>query len=107
MVPFLDGPEIIVLLTVVVIGPLYFLPIIIAARRKSPKLTAIVILSILLGWTGIGWLAALVLALTSPRPIAGAGAPHPGAAAGWHPDPHGAARLRYFDGNSWTDHTAT
>lgn len=26
--------------------------------------------------------------------------------AGWHPDPHGQARLRYWDGSSWTDHTS-
>jgi hypothetical protein len=26
--------------------------------------------------------------------------------AGWHPDPHGEKRLRYFDGNAWTAHVA-
>lgn len=26
--------------------------------------------------------------------------------AGWHPDPHGQARLRYWDGYQWTDHTS-
>jgi uncharacterized RDD family membrane protein YckC len=26
--------------------------------------------------------------------------------AGWHPDPHGQARLRYWDGSQWTDHTS-
>jgi uncharacterized RDD family membrane protein YckC len=26
--------------------------------------------------------------------------------AGWHPDPHGEARLRYWDGSQWTDHTS-
>jgi hypothetical protein len=25
---------------------------------------------------------------------------------GWHPDPQDASSLRYFDGNSWTGHTA-
>jgi hypothetical protein len=25
--------------------------------------------------------------------------------AGWYPDPHGAARLRWWDGARWTDHT--
>lgn len=28
------------------------------------------------------------------------------AAAGWYPDPHGTARLRYWDGRAWTEHTA-
>jgi uncharacterized RDD family membrane protein YckC len=26
--------------------------------------------------------------------------------AGWHPDPRGEARLRYWDGSQWTDHTS-
>ena len=25
--------------------------------------------------------------------------------AGWHPDPHGQARERYWDGARWTEHT--
>jgi uncharacterized RDD family membrane protein YckC len=28
------------------------------------------------------------------------------AGAGWHPDPHGQARLRYWDGSQWTEHTS-
>lgn len=35
--------------------------------------------------------------------------PQPQAAgdgAGWHPDPHGQARLRYWDGSRWTEHTS-
>jgi hypothetical protein len=33
-------------------------------------------------------------------------APPPGGKADWYPDPQGQARLRYYDGQSWTDHTA-
>lgn len=29
------------------------------------------------------------------------------AAPGWHPDPHGRATYRYWDGASWTDHTSS
>jgi uncharacterized RDD family membrane protein YckC len=29
-----------------------------------------------------------------------------GQGAGWHPDPHGQARLRWWDGSQWTDHTS-
>jgi uncharacterized RDD family membrane protein YckC len=29
-----------------------------------------------------------------------------GQAADWYPDPQGKARLRYWDGQSWTDHTS-
>lgn len=28
------------------------------------------------------------------------------APAGWHPDPYGTARLRWWDGHSWSAHTA-
>ena len=28
------------------------------------------------------------------------------APAGWHPDPWGTSRLRYYDGRAWTSHTA-
>lgn len=30
----------------------------------------------------------------------------PAAPADWYPDPRGEARLRYWDGANWTDHTA-
>jgi hypothetical protein len=30
----------------------------------------------------------------------------PGQPAGWYPDPQGRARVRYWDGQAWTDHTA-
>jgi RsiW-degrading membrane proteinase PrsW (M82 family) len=43
---------------------LYFLPAIIATRRNHPNATAITVLSIFLGWTLVGWVAALVWALT-------------------------------------------
>jgi hypothetical protein len=37
---------------------------------------------------------------------AGAGAPAPAdRTAGWKPDPYGQAQMRYWDGNSWTEHT--
>jgi uncharacterized RDD family membrane protein YckC len=29
-----------------------------------------------------------------------------GGGPGWHPDPHGQARLRYWDGSRWTEHTS-
>lgn len=50
----------------------------------------------------------------APAPAPGAAAPAaaPPAAAGggqpadWYPDPRGEKRLRYWDGSTWTDHTA-
>jgi hypothetical protein len=41
---------------------LYFLPIIIAAIRHSKSMVGIVLLNVLGGWTGIGWIIALIWA---------------------------------------------
>lgn len=42
---------------------IYFLPTIIAAARKKDNLLLIVLLNIFLGWTFVGWIVALVLAV--------------------------------------------
>jgi RsiW-degrading membrane proteinase PrsW (M82 family) len=47
----------------------YFLPTIIAIKRKSPHTTAVVILNLFLGVTLLGWIIALVLASKQPQPI--------------------------------------
>lgn len=44
---------------------LYFLPAIIAAARQTHNATAILLIDIFLGWTFIGWVAALIMAITS------------------------------------------
>lgn len=40
-----------------------------------------------------------------PHPVAPA-LPPPAPAANWYSDPRAEARLRYWDGESWTEHTA-
>ena len=40
------------------------------------------------------------------QPAAAQPAAGGGAAADWYPDPRGEKRLRYWDGNAWTEHTA-
>ncbi|HXY04505.1 MAG TPA: superinfection immunity protein [Terriglobales bacterium] len=42
---------------------LYFLPSILALARSKRDITAIFVLNLLLGWTAIGWVIALVWAL--------------------------------------------
>src|SRR5208282_5938891 len=68
----------------------WFMPLIIAALYKLPHQGPIAVLSLALGWTGVGWLAALVIAIggaiRATRPaLAGqaqpAGAPAAGAYA--------------------------
>jgi hypothetical protein len=45
----------------------YFLPAIVAKEREHPNATAITVLNLILGWTLLGWVAALVWALTVSR----------------------------------------
>ncbi len=63
-----QGDMILALVSMVAMIVLYFLPGIIAIRRKHHNDTAILVLNLLLGWTVLGWIAALIWSLTSPPP---------------------------------------
>jgi len=57
----------------IIVLPIYFLPAIIAAVRHHPQSVVIFMLNLLVGWTFLGWVAAIVWASirTTPRdPIA-------------------------------------
>lgn len=45
---------------------LYFVPLTLAIWRGHPKGMAIMALNVALGWTVVGWLAALIWALSGP-----------------------------------------
>lgn len=47
--------------------PLYLIPTIIALMLKHQSTLAIGVVNVLLGWTGLGWIAALVWSLTGAR----------------------------------------
>jgi hypothetical protein len=47
----------------------YFLPSIVAAARSKRDLVSIFVLNLLLGWTAIGWVIALVWALKVDAPL--------------------------------------
>ena len=48
---------------------LYFLPTLIALARGTHNTVGIFLLNLFLGWTGIGWLIALMIAIfSSPYP---------------------------------------
>jgi Superinfection immunity protein len=49
-------------------GALYLLPVLIGSIRRVPDLGSVAVINVLLGWTLIGWAAALALALRSARP---------------------------------------
>ncbi len=112
---------------------LYLLPWAIAATRGKANQWTVFVVSLFLGWTGVGWIVALVLACTRHRPQAAlspglgyaaalssgpgyAPALSPGVGyapiaalppatppAGWYPNPGGPGR-RYWDGYEWTGH---
>jgi hypothetical protein len=54
-------------LVLIVLVLLYFVPSVIAARRHHHNAGAIFVLNLLLGWTALGWIAALVWACTAVR----------------------------------------
>lgn len=46
---------------------IYFIPMVVAYHRHHHQAGAITVLNLLLGWTFIGWVAALVWASTAVR----------------------------------------
>jgi uncharacterized membrane-anchored protein len=56
----------VVLVVIVLAFGAYFLPTIVASARKHRNTTAIFFLNLLLGWSVIGWVGALIWALTNP-----------------------------------------
>lgn len=86
----------------VVLVALWLLPTIVAARRRVPDVGSIAVVNVLLGWFPLWWVTTLARACQRvPRPPATA-TQHAGG-AGWWPDPINPRRLRYHDGEVWTD----
>jgi hypothetical protein len=54
--------------TLIIWAIIYFTPAIVANGRRHHNRYAILILDLLLGWTVLGWIIALVWACTRPRP---------------------------------------
>lgn len=98
------------IITVLTVG--YMLPWAVAATRRKSNSGGIAVLNFLLGWTLIGWVVALVMAVSAEKnapsvvvmnsvtAVAGTTAPPPG----WYPAPSGDGQ-RYWDGTGWTDHS--
>lgn len=57
---------VLVIITMVAIVVAYFLPTIIAAREHSPKAAPVAVVNFFLGWTFIGWVVALAMAVSGP-----------------------------------------
>ncbi|MDR3471603.1 MAG: superinfection immunity protein [Devosia sp.] len=58
----------VLLVFVVFMLGMYVLPTIVAAVRKHRQLAPIALLNLVLGWSVIGWIAAMVWSLTSQQP---------------------------------------
>jgi hypothetical protein len=112
---------------------LYLLPTIIGAQRKVVNIGSVAAINILLGWTLIGWVVALAMALRTNPPHAypqfwGNGSPatrrSPNAGRhapssqvgpsqprpvngdpGWYQDPWGVGKRRW-NGSNWTSETS-
>jgi uncharacterized membrane protein YqaE (UPF0057 family) len=56
------------LIIILIVLAVHFLPSVIAFRRGHHNRVAILVLNILLGWTLIGWVVAMVWACTAIRP---------------------------------------
>ena len=61
----MDGTVLLLIVGFVLALVVYFLPTIIANNRRHRERTPIFVLNLLLGWTFVGWCAALVWSLTS------------------------------------------
>lgn len=48
---------------------LYLIPTIVAGLRKAPNLGSIVVINVFLGWTMLGWVGALAMAVRSTTPV--------------------------------------
>ena len=53
-------------LLIIIVGAVYVVPSVIAVWRDHPSKISIILLNLLLGWTLLGWVGALVWALTPP-----------------------------------------
>lgn len=54
-------------ITIVVLIVVYFVPLMIAVRRDMVKVNGVAVLNLLLGWTLLGWIVALVWAVAGDR----------------------------------------
>lgn len=54
-------------LTLLILAALYFIPTIIAGFRKLPSAGSVAVVNLFLGWTFIGWVVALAMAVAGNR----------------------------------------
>jgi hypothetical protein len=62
--------------TLALVVALYFIPTIVAAIRHHQNRVSIMLLNLFLGWTGLGWLAALIWSASAINKPSGDGGIH-------------------------------
>lgn len=62
-----DGGAFLLFIIVVAGAFLYFLPTFVVIMNEHPHKAAVIVLNLLLGWTFIGWVGALVWSLVNPN----------------------------------------
>jgi hypothetical protein len=62
-----NGAVVAIAWIVAVVTLLYMLPWAVAATANSRNQVAVFVVNLLLGWTFVGWIAALVIAIATPR----------------------------------------
>lgn len=64
-----DNSDAIGLVLILVLGALYFLPVVVATVRNCKATAGVFVVNLFLGWTLIGWVVALAWAASGdPRP---------------------------------------
>lgn len=63
MVAVVESERVVEILALLLIAGLYFLPALVASSRQKRNAGAIFAFNLLLGWTFVGWVLALVWAL--------------------------------------------
>ena len=64
----MNTPAIYVFPTIVALGVIYFFPTIVACQRKHHQRMPIILINLFLGWTLLGWVLALVWAVSAINP---------------------------------------
>lgn len=95
-----DAAVVVIAWVLAVLSGFYMLPWAIAATRGRSNHGMIALVNVLLGWTFIGWVVALVMACQSHAVISGPRASFPANPPGWYPSPQGGQE--FWDGVRWT-----
>lgn len=113
-----SGAVVAIAWVIAVLTFLYMLPWAVAVTRGRSNQAAIGLLNFFLGWSLVGWIVALVMAVQAHQVVGSGNAavaatqisitqnsPSAQVPSGWYPAPDGQGR-QYWDGQQWAPHRA-